>query len=55
MVDVAAKLETRWPRAIVVFVALAVAMGLYLTPVWGEFALTLQEANRRLIFLPWRP
>jgi len=55
LAGVAAKLETRWPRAIVVFVALAVAMGLYLTPVWGEFALTLQEANRRLIFLPWRP
>jgi dolichyl-phosphate-mannose--protein O-mannosyl transferase len=55
LAGVAARLETRWPRAILVFVALAVAMGLYLTPVWGEFSLTLQEANRRLIFLPWRP
>ena len=37
------------------FVALAVVMAVYFTPVWGEFPLTLAEANRRLIFLPWRP
>jgi dolichyl-phosphate-mannose-protein mannosyltransferase len=55
LAGVAAKLEQRWPRVILGFVALAVLMALYLAPVWGEFPLTLAEANRRLIFLPWRP
>jgi dolichyl-phosphate-mannose--protein O-mannosyl transferase len=55
LAGVAAKLERRWPRAVLVFVSLAVLVALYFAPVWGEFALTLQEANRRLIFLPWRP
>ena len=55
LAGVVAKLESRRPRAVLGFVALAVAMGLYFTPVWGEFPLTITEANRRLIFLPWRP
>jgi dolichyl-phosphate-mannose--protein O-mannosyl transferase len=55
LAGVAAKLERRWPRAILVFVSLAVLLAIYFTPVWGEFPLTLNEANRRLIFLPWRP
>ena len=55
LAGVAAKLERRFPQAVLVFVALAVLMALYFTPVWGEFSLTLAEANRRLIFLPWRP
>ncbi len=50
-----AKLERHWPRAVLVFVILAALMAIYFAPVWGEFPLTLQEANRRLIFLPWRP
>jgi dolichyl-phosphate-mannose--protein O-mannosyl transferase len=55
LAGVVAKLERRWPRAVLGFVALAVLMAIYFTPVWGEFPLTLAEANRRLIFLPWRP
>jgi dolichyl-phosphate-mannose--protein O-mannosyl transferase len=55
LAGVVAKLEQRWPRAVLVFVALAILMATYLAPVWGEFPLTEQEANRRLIFLPWRP
>ena len=55
LAGVVAKFERRWPVAILVFVVLAVAMALYLAPVWGEFALTLQQANRRLLFVPWRP
>ena len=55
LAGVVAKLERRWPRAVLGFVSLAVLMAIYFTPVWGEFSLTLAEANRRLIFLPWRP
>jgi dolichyl-phosphate-mannose--protein O-mannosyl transferase len=55
LAGVVAKLERRWPRAVLVFVALAILVALYFVPVWGEFSLSLREANRRLIFLPWRP
>jgi dolichyl-phosphate-mannose--protein O-mannosyl transferase len=55
LAGVVAKLERRWPRAVLGFVSLSVLVALYFVPVWGEFSLTLQEANRRLIFLPWRP
>ncbi|HEX7500113.1 MAG TPA: glycosyltransferase family 39 protein [Polyangia bacterium] len=55
LAGVVARLERRWPRGVLMFVALAFLMALYFTPVWGEFSLTEAEANRRLIFLPWRP
>jgi len=55
LAGVTARLERYWPRAIAVFVTLAVLMAIYFAPIWGEFPLTLEEANRRLIFLPWRP
>jgi dolichyl-phosphate-mannose--protein O-mannosyl transferase len=55
LAGVAAKLERHWPRAVLVFVTLAILVAIYFAPVWGEFPLTVQEANRRLIFLPWRP
>jgi dolichyl-phosphate-mannose-protein mannosyltransferase len=55
LAGVLAKLEQRWPRAILGFIVLAIVMAIYLVPVWAEFPLTLAEANRRLIFLPWRP
>ena len=55
LAGVVAKLERRWPRAVLVFVALSVLYAIYFAPAWGEFSLTLPEANRRLIFLPWRP
>lgn len=55
LAGVVAKLERRWPRAVLAFVILAIVVAIYFVPVWGEFSLTLPEANRRLIFLPWRP
>jgi dolichyl-phosphate-mannose--protein O-mannosyl transferase len=50
-----AKLERRWPQVVLVFVALALAVAIYFAPVWGEFLVSTDEANRRLIFQPWRP
>jgi len=55
LAGVAAKLERRWPRAVLLFVVLSILYAIYFAPAWGEFPLTLKEANRRLIFLPWRP
>ena len=55
LAGVTAKLEQRRPRAVLAFVSLALLMAIYFTPVWAEFPLTIEEANRRLIFLPWRP
>jgi dolichyl-phosphate-mannose-protein mannosyltransferase len=51
----AARVERRAPRAIAVFVGLALGVAIYFAPVWGEFPLGDAVANRRLIFLPWRP
>jgi dolichyl-phosphate-mannose--protein O-mannosyl transferase len=55
LAGVDARLERYWPRAVLGFVVLAAAWAIYFAPAWGEFPLTLDEANRRLIFLPWRP
>ena len=55
LAGVVARLERYWPRAVLGFVVLAALFAVYFVPVWGEFPLTLDEANRRLIFLPWRP
>jgi dolichyl-phosphate-mannose-protein mannosyltransferase len=51
----AALLERRLPGVLLVFLVLAVAVAIYFAPVWGEFSLTEAEANRRLLFVPWRP
>jgi len=50
-----AKLERRDAGAVLAYVGLAVLVAIFFAPVWGEFALSELEANRRLIFLPWRP
>jgi dolichyl-phosphate-mannose-protein mannosyltransferase len=55
LAGVLARLERYRPRVVLGLLVLAFAVAIYLTPVWGEFPLTLAEANRRLIFLPWRP
>jgi dolichyl-phosphate-mannose--protein O-mannosyl transferase len=55
LAGVVAKWERRQPRAVLLFVALAVLVAIYFAPVWGEFSLTPSEANRRLLFPSWRP
>ena len=51
----AARAERRSPRAVAIFVGLALLIAVYFAPVRGEFPLSDAIANRRLIFLPWRP
>jgi dolichyl-phosphate-mannose--protein O-mannosyl transferase len=55
LAGLAARLERRWPGAVLAFVALAAVVAIYFAPVWGELPLTLGEANRRLLFESWRP
>jgi dolichyl-phosphate-mannose--protein O-mannosyl transferase len=52
----AAKLGRVKPAWLLAFIALATAVAIYFVPVWGEFSLSEQVANRYwLIFKPWRP
>ena len=51
----AADIEGRLPRVVTAYVAVALALAIYFAPVWAEFPITTSMANRRLIFIPWRP
>ncbi|MGC4069698.1 MAG: hypothetical protein QM784_34575 [Polyangiaceae bacterium] len=52
---VCSTLERKYPRAIAIYLGIAFAIALFYMPVWGEFALTVKQANYRLIFPNWRP
>ena len=52
---VAAHLERRFPRGLLLYVGLALSIGIYFAPVWAELPLTESIANRRLMFIPWQP
>jgi dolichyl-phosphate-mannose--protein O-mannosyl transferase len=51
----AAHLERRFPRALLVYLGLVLATGVFFAPVWAEFPLAESVANRRLMFAPWQP
>ena len=51
----AARVERRFPRFVAGYVAVALALLIYFAPVWAEFSITTSVANRRLLFIPWRP
>jgi dolichyl-phosphate-mannose--protein O-mannosyl transferase len=48
-------LERKHAKAIAIYLGIAFAIALFYVPVWGEFALTVRQANLRLIFHNWRP
>jgi dolichyl-phosphate-mannose-protein mannosyltransferase len=52
---VIAHAERRWPGLVLVLMLLVCSVTVYFAPVWAEFPMTVEAANRRLIFLPWRP
>jgi dolichyl-phosphate-mannose--protein O-mannosyl transferase len=52
---VAAKLERRFPRALLLYVIVALSIGVFFAPVWGEIRLPESLANHRLMFVPWQP
>lgn len=46
----------RWKPSAALLLCLAIlALALFFAPVWGEFSLSVDEANRRLWFPTWRP
>jgi dolichyl-phosphate-mannose--protein O-mannosyl transferase len=47
--------ERKRPRAVLIFVALALIVAIYFAPIWGEFSMREFAANRRLIPPGWRP
>ncbi|MFZ5889956.1 MAG: phospholipid carrier-dependent glycosyltransferase [Myxococcota bacterium] len=49
------RLERLQPQRVQVFASIALGMFIYFAPVWGEFAISEQAANLRLIFPSWRP
>lgn len=51
---VAARLDRRFPKTILVFVALVVAISAYLAPVWAELPVSVRSIPYRLVFPLWR-
>ena len=51
----AAQLERRFPRAVLVYVTLVLSIGIFFAPVWAEFPMKEAVAYRRLIFGAWQP
>ena len=50
-----AQLERRFPRGVLLYVGLALAIGVFFAPVWGEVPIAESVANHRLMFVPWQP
>jgi dolichyl-phosphate-mannose--protein O-mannosyl transferase len=50
-----ARLERRHAAAALAFVGVVALVSLYFAPVWCEVTLPDAVANRRLLFVPWRP
>jgi dolichyl-phosphate-mannose--protein O-mannosyl transferase len=52
---VVAHAERRRPGLVLALILLVCAIAVYFAPVWAELPMSVEAANRRLIFLPWRP
>ena len=51
---VVARLDRKFPRAVLVFVALVLALSAYLAPVWAELPISIRAVPYRLVFPLWR-
>jgi dolichyl-phosphate-mannose-protein mannosyltransferase len=51
---VVARLDRRFPKAVLIFVILVLAISIYFAPVWAEIPISVSAAHRRLIFPLWR-
>ena len=49
-----ARLDRRFPRSVLVFVALVLVIFVYFAPVWAELPISTSAAHRRLVFPLWR-
>jgi dolichyl-phosphate-mannose--protein O-mannosyl transferase len=48
------RLDRHFPRAVLLFVVLVLAISVYFAPVWAELPISIAAAHRRLIFPLWR-
>jgi dolichyl-phosphate-mannose-protein mannosyltransferase len=51
---VISRLDRRFPKGVLVFVVLVLAIAVYFAPVWAELPISVSAAHRRLIFPLWR-
>ena len=51
---VAARLDRRFPKGVLSFVLVVLAVFVYFAPVWAELPISVAAAHRRLIFPLWR-
>jgi dolichyl-phosphate-mannose--protein O-mannosyl transferase len=54
LAGVVARLDRRYPKQVLAFVAVVLAVFVWFAPVWAEFPLSPAAVNRRLIFPLWR-
>jgi dolichyl-phosphate-mannose--protein O-mannosyl transferase len=51
---VVSRLDRRFPKGVLVFVFLMLAVSTYFAPVWAEIPISVSAAHRRLIFPMWQ-
>ncbi len=51
---VVARLDRLYPKGVLVFVGIMLAISIYFAPVWAELPISVEAAHRRLIFPLWR-
>ena len=49
-----ARLDRRFPKVVLSFVFLVLAISVYFAPVWAELPISISAAHQRLIFPLWR-
>jgi dolichyl-phosphate-mannose--protein O-mannosyl transferase len=55
LAGVTSRLERAFPRGVRSFTIACSLAFVYFAPVWGDFSISEQAANRRLVFHTWRP
>ncbi len=51
---VVSRLDRRFPKEVLIFVLLVLAVFMYFAPVWAEIPISVSAAHRRLLFPLWR-
>ncbi|MFZ5445841.1 MAG: glycosyltransferase family 39 protein [Myxococcota bacterium] len=54
LAGVVARLEQRFPRAVLAFVVVVACVAAWFAPVWAELPLSIEAAHQRLLFPLWR-
>jgi dolichyl-phosphate-mannose--protein O-mannosyl transferase len=54
LAGVVARLDRRFPKGVLLFVLVVLAVFIYFAPVWAEIPISVSAAHRRLIFPMWQ-